>query len=305
MGVVNKLITAKTLMLIFAVIVDITMGEYPSIIHPVVYMGKMGKVFDRFANTNIKNNLLKFISGGFAEVAEIFLWIFGIFLTFNLLQAVGHLAHYIFLVYLLKSTFSIKGLFDHVKRCYTDNEEELRKSVSMIVSRNTSELDKPHLYSAAIESLAENISDSITGPLFYYVLFGLIGAFIYRIVNTYDALFGYRNERYEWFGKFCARFDDLLNYIPARLTALFILLFNPKGALKYLKKYRKIKINATYPMSAFAGVLSIGLEKMGYYKFDGPLPVKEDVKTALKLYRKVVFIIVVVSIILSEVLKIG
>ncbi|MEN3043219.1 MAG: cobalamin biosynthesis protein, partial [Fervidobacterium sp.] len=161
--------------------------------------------------------------------------------------------------------------------------------------------DKPHLYSAAIESLSENISDSITGPLFYYLLFDLYGAIVYRVVNTYDALFGYRTKRYEWFGKFCARFDDLLNIIPSRLTALVIILFNPKRGLEYITRYGGIKINSTYPMSAFSGVLGVGFEKIGYYKFHGKLPDKDDVFRALKLYKKVVIILLSVVILLCMV----
>jgi adenosylcobinamide-phosphate synthase len=151
--------------------------------------------------------------------------------------------------------------------------------------------------------LAENISDSITGPLFYYLLFGLPGAVIYRVVNTYDALFGYRNEKYEWFGKFSARFDDLLNIIPARVTAFVISLFNPVSSWKYILKYGAIKINAMYPMSAFAGVLKLGFEKIGYYKLEGKIPEKEDIKKALNLYKQIVAIILILAITLTAVVN--
>jgi adenosylcobinamide-phosphate synthase len=139
--------------------------------------------------------------------------------------------------------------------------------------------------------------------LFYYLLFGLPGAVIYRVVNTYDALFGYRNEKYEWFGKFSARFDDLLNIIPARVTAFVISLFNPVSSWKYILKYGAIKINAMYPMSAFAGVLKLGFEKIGYYKLEGKIPEKEDIKKALNLYKQIVAIILILAITLTAVVN--
>lgn len=283
-------------MLIFAVFVDILLGEYPNIIHPVAYMGKIGKLFDKYVNNKGQSKSTRFLSGLCAEMIEISVWC--CMLIFLRISLKSKIIEYVILTCLLKATFSIRGLYEHVRKCSTDNIAKLRKSVSMIVSRGTEKLDKPHLYSAAIESLSENISDSITAPLFYYILFGLDGALIYRIVNTYDALFGYHSEKYEWFGKFCARLDDALNFIPARITAFLILLFSPKNAWKYIKKYGSIKINATHPMSAFAGVLQIGIEKIGYYRFDGQLPQKEDLKRALILYIKVVSLILIIAVLI-------
>lgn len=286
-------INEKVLVFLLALIIDLFFGEFPSVIHPVVYMGCVGKFFDNIYKSR-SSKAVSFVLGMISLIVELIIWGgLGYFLqSFSKRFTIAM----IFEVYILKSTFSIRSLYEHVKRCYTNDVELLRKNVSMIVSRDTSKLDKSHLYSAAVESLAENISDSITGPLFYYVLFGLPGAVVYRVVNTYDALFGYRNARYEWFGKFPARFDDLLNLVPSRLTALFISFFNFKRSWEYIKKYGGIKINATYPMSAFAGVLGLGFEKIGYYKFDGKLPDMEDLGKALRLYKKVVFLIILVVV---------
>lgn len=283
----------KILILVTAIVFDIVFGEYPTKFHPVIYMGFLGKLFDKLY-TSKKNNLIAFFLGMFSLGTEVSLWIFIVF-GVDLIEIFW--LRLIIEIYLLKASFSIRALYVHVKSCVTDDESELRKRVSLIVSRDVSKLDKPHLYSAAIESLSENISDSITGPLFYYALFGLYGAMIYRVVNTYDALFGYRTPCYEWFGKFPARFDDLLNILPSRLTAMIILIFNPSRAWEYLRRYGGIKINATYPMSAFAGVLGVGFEKIGYYKFHGPLPEKHDVQRALRLYKRVVFVLISVVII--------
>lgn len=292
--------------LLFAIVYDLLFGEYPTKIHPVVYMGFVGKWFDKKLNKPEKSNFAKFIFGMIALTIEIVLFLV---ISTSLLvisksdNKVAQILGFLVAIYLLKSTFSIRSLYEHVARCYTDDVELLRKNVSFIVSRDVSKLDKAHLYSASIESLAENISDSITGPLFYYLLFGLPGAVIYRVVNTYDALFGYRNEKYEWFGKFPARFDDLLNIVPSRVTAFVISLFNPVNSWKYILKYGAIKINAMYPMSAFAGVLKLGFEKIGYYKLEGKIPEKEDIRKALELYKKVTAIIIFTTIILTAVVK--
>ncbi|QIV78645.1 adenosylcobinamide-phosphate synthase CbiB [Fervidobacterium pennivorans] len=299
-------LTKELFALLFAIVYDLLFGEYPTKIHPVVYMGFVGKWFDKKLNKPEKSNFARFIFGMIAQTIEVVLFLVistSLVVISKSDNKVAQILGFLVAIYLLKSTFSIRSLYEHVARCYTDDVELLRKNVSFIVSRDVSKLDKAHLYSAAIESLAENISDSITGPLFYYLLFGLPGAVIYRLVNTYDALFGYRNEKYEWFGKFPARFDDLLNIVPSRVTAFVISLFNPVNSWKYILKYGAIKINAMYPMSAFAGVLKLGFEKIGYYKLEGKIPEKEDVKKALELYKKVTAIIILTTIILTAVVK--
>ncbi|WP_448375901.1 adenosylcobinamide-phosphate synthase CbiB [Fervidobacterium sp.] len=293
-------LSEKLIVLIFAIAFDLLFGEYPSHFHPVVYMGTLGKLIDdKFNKTNLSNTL-RLLFGAFALLIEIALFLSFSYIVLMLSQtkvSIIWFTSFLLKIYILKSTFSIRSLYEHVSRCYTDDVQLLRKNVSFIVSRDVSKLDKPHLYSAAIESLAENISDSVTGPLFYYLFFDLPGAVMYRVVNTYDALFGYRNSKYEWFGKFPARFDDLLNLIPSRLTALFISFFNPVSAWKYIFKYGAIKLNAMYPMSAFAGVLGIGFEKIGYYKLEGRLPEKEDVERALRLYVKVIALILSITVV--------
>nr|WP_277601253.1 adenosylcobinamide-phosphate synthase CbiB [Marinitoga sp. 38H-ov] len=278
----------------FSILLDLIFEEPPEKIHPVAFMGIIGKrLYKKYSN-----NLKYFIVGMMSLILEIAFW--GILIYF--IQKVNIIIiKNIILIYILKTTFSIKSLYRHVERCKTNDLNELKRNVSYIVSRNTNDLDKNHLYSAAIESLSENINDSITAPLFYYLLFGIYGSIIYRVVNTYDALFGYRNAKYEWYGKFCARLDDVLNYIPARITALIISFFNLKGAFNYIKKYGRIKVNSTYPMSAFAGVLGLGFEKEGVYKFSGKLPEIEDLNRALKLYKKVVFLILT-FVILGEII---
>ncbi len=201
-----------------ALLWDLLLGEPPSLVHPVVWYGKIvgfldkrwrrgGPLPDFFAGT-----LLTLVVVAFALALSL--------LPFRLPPPLS----YALALYFLKSSFAVRSLHEHVARTVTDDLGEKRKAVSMIVSRNTRELDETHLNSAAIESLAENLNDSVVAPpLFYFLLLGLPGAMVYRAVNTLDAMIGYRNERYEFFGKFAARLDDVLNFIPARLTVLLYL----------------------------------------------------------------------------------
>ena len=138
----------------------------------------------------------------------------------------------------------------------------------MIVSRDTKNLDISHLYSAAFESGAESIVDSVISPLFYLFLFGLYGALFYRIVNTADSMLGYRNEKYEYFGKFSAKLDDVLNFMPARFYYIFLLILGGKYVRNEIKN-NNIKMNGKYSIIGTAALFRLGVEKIGYYKYDG------------------------------------
>lgn len=264
-----------------ALLWDLLLGEPPAKLHPVVWFGKMAGFLDK--RWKRKSPLRDFLAGTLvALIVVIFalaLSLLPFYLTFPL--------NYALAVYLLKSSFAIRSLYEHIARTVTENVEEKRKAVSMIVSRDTRALDEAHLNSASIESLAENLNDSVIAPLLYFLLFGLPGALIYRAVNTLDAMLGYRKERYEYFGKFSARLDDLLNFIPARLT---VLLYIPLGGRRVLKYYRlaRFKINSDKPMAAMGAVLGVWLEKPGFYRFPGREPTNEDIVRALKVYQLVV-----------------
>ena len=148
-----------------------------------------------------------------------------------------------------------------------------RHALHSLVSRERSELTAELAGAAAIESLAENLSDSIVAPLLYYTLFGLPGAAAYRLFNTFDAMVGY-HDRYEYLGKAAARLDDVLNLLPARLTALLIIALAPLFGGDRLKAWqtwqrdasRTASPNAGHPMAAAAGALGLQLEKVGHYR---------------------------------------
>jgi adenosylcobinamide-phosphate synthase len=208
-------------------------------------------------------------------------------------------------IFLLKSTFTYRGLERTSKQVEAalDKQalQEARTLVSYhLVSRDTSNLDESQLAAAAIESVAENASDSLLAPLFYYAAGGLPAAVVYRFVNTADAMLGYKDPTHFWLGKIPARIDDLLNLIPARLTGLLISLASwLKGdrqgqAFKIMRRDagRTESPNAGYPMSAMSGALSVKLEKAGQYRLgaDFPAPRREDLSRARKLFRLTAFL---------------
>jgi len=266
---------------IFALLWDLLLGEPPAKLHPVVWFGRVAGFLDM--RWKRKDPLPDFLAGALTALLVI-----AFALVLSLLpRYLPFPLNYALAVYLLKSSFAMRSLHEHIARTITEDIREKREAVSMIVSRDVRSLDEAHLNSASIESLAENLNDSVIAPLFYFLLFGLPGALIYRAVNTLDAMLGYRNKRYEFFGKFSARLDDVLNFIPARLT---VLLYLPLGGLKVLRHYHlaKFKINSDKPISAMSAVLGVWLEKPGVYRFPGREPENEDIKRALRVYWLVV-----------------
>lgn len=199
---------------------------------------------------------------------------------------------------LLKQTFCVRQLLEEGARVAESLEgkrlDEARFRLRALVSRPTGQLSPRLCAAAAIESLAENIADSVAGPLLFYSLFGLPGAAAYRVVNTADAMFGYRGET-EWLGKTAARLDDALNFIPSRLSALAItaaafLLHGRGAAASAWKTWRRdasrtASPNAGRPMAAMAGALERRLEKRGHYALgDGYRePEPADVRAAIRL----------------------
>jgi adenosylcobinamide-phosphate synthase len=200
---------------------------------------------------------------------------------------------------LLKTTIAIRGMEKHAKAVIEsldhDNLDMARTNLSMIVKRNTKNLDKNHVISGVLESISENTVDGITGPLFYFALFGLPGAFLYRVINTADSMIGYKTDIFRnvgWFGATC---DRILNYIPSRLTGL-IMIISAAILQNNWKESYKIMIrdgkktespNAGYPMAALAGALGTKFEKINHYKLGNGeiILTKEHVNSALTMMK--------------------
>jgi adenosylcobinamide-phosphate synthase len=196
------------------------------------------------------------------------------------LLSLNPVVYMIISAYLLKNTFALRGLWqavEGVKMCLRRGDPEgARLKARALVSRDTSDLTGDQLMSAAVESCAENLCDSFIAPLFYFAVFGLPGAIVYRIANTFDAMIGYRG-RWEYTGKFAARLDDVLNFIPSRLSALLIVAASglcradAAGSWRTLlaQHSRTQSPNAGWTMCAMAGSLGIELEKSGAYTLTG------------------------------------
>jgi adenosylcobinamide-phosphate synthase len=257
----------RLVVLILALLVERFVGEYPNRWHPVVWMGTTIRAVERRAP----------VRGQFAwglGMAAILPTLFaalgwGVSLVPVLDVVAG--------AFLLKACFAIRALGsagDVVADAVdADDLPSAREGLRSLCSRDPSTLGFPELVAGATESVAENASDSIVAPLFWYAVAGLPGVLFYRTANTMDAMIGYHG-RYEWLGKAAARLDDLLNLVPARLTALLIL---AGGAIRGRDARTGWRImrrdarrtespNAGWPMAAMAGLLGVVLEKPGHYR---------------------------------------
>ena len=158
----------------------------------------------------------------------------------------------------------VRQVFLAVERSLEDG----RRQVSRIVGRDTSELSAQEIRTAALETLAENLSDGVIAPLFWLAIGGVPGMMAYKMVNTLDSMIGYRTERYKDFGCWAARIDDVANYIPARLTALLMIVASGRLRLfSFVAKYghQHASPNSGYPESALAGILNCRFGGPHYY----------------------------------------
>jgi len=298
--------------LILADFLDRYIGEPPEKIHPVVFIGKLVNILEKiFPSTNSVKKTRDFIFGFF----NVFIVLSTVFLIFYSIEYFLNLiSNYYIKLFLysmiLSCSIGHKSLIEYSKTpiiyIIKGDLENARRSVQHIVSRNATNLDEKHVLSAAVESSSENITDSIIAPLIYAAIFGLPGAFIYRAANTMDAMIGYKNEKYLYYGKTAAYLDDILNFIPSRLAGLLLIISAPfyggniKSALYgYLKEGHKTPSpNSGYTMATIANSLSMELEKIGYYKLGkGEITIEKAVNS-LKAVDYTVLLFLIIYIIL-------
>lgn len=262
-----------------ALALDLAVGEYPARLHPVVWMGRVISALERRAPASGRLGQLAYGAAMAALVPAIFA---GAALLLCRAASVHPAVSIAVEAILLKSTFAVRALGEAAGavaaalRCGA--LDEARAALRALCSRDPSALDAPLVAAAAVESVAENASDSAVAPLLWFALLGVPGAVAYRAVNTLDARVGYRG-RYEWLGKVSARLDDLLNLVPARVTAVLLLAAGlARGAdarrgLAILRRDggRTESPNAGKPMAAMAGLLGVELEKLGHYRLGDPL----------------------------------
>jgi len=278
------------IILSLALAIDLVLGELPRAIHPVVWMGKVIAFLER-GGIN-RRPLVQFIYGTGITLVAIGLFVAPAYFILFYLKSLNFVAYVIVGGVLLKSTFSLKGLRQAALKVkgFLMNQElnEARFALSSLVSRDTKNLPQPLLVSATVESVAENTCDSFVAPLFYFLLLGVPGATAYRMVNTLDTMIGYHGQ-WEYLGKFAARLDDVVNFLPARFTALMIVIAawlckkDVSGAWRVmLRDHNKTQSpNAGWAMSAAAGGLGVQLEKIGHYKLgDNHYPLSPETISA-------------------------
>ena len=276
--------------LLGALAVDLAVGEPPAWLHPVVWMGRLHAGLRRHAPSG---RLGAFLWG--ALMAALGPSLFG-GLTWLVLRHTHGLVRWLVAVFLLKSAFAVRALATagwKVSRPLAAGDvETARAALGSLVSRDTTALTTALMAAAAVESVAENASDSIVAPLLFYAVAGVPGAVAYRAINTLDAMIGYRGEL-EWLGKAAARLDDLANIIPARVTALLLAVAAPLGrgsvsrAIALWARDRRLteSPNAGHPMATMAGALGVELEKPGHYRLGAGLrtPSSADVDNAIRI----------------------
>lgn len=262
-------------MLMMAVLLDIVFGEPPNRYHPVAWLGKIITAEMKLAPKQGK--WCQVIYGGVMVTSTVALTSALCYIALLQLRELSQLAYILVASIMLKLSFSLRGLIratEEVRRLLAVGDIiQARHKLQSLVSRDTRGLGREPIISATIESAAENTCDSFTAPLFYFLFLGVPGAVAYRVINTFDAMIGYHGK-WEYLGKMAARTDDIANYIPARLTALVIVLAsylcrsNAAHAWHImLRDHSKTESpNSGWTMSAFAGALHVQLEKQQAYR---------------------------------------
>ena len=288
--------TRKVAVIFLALLIDLLFGELPTSFHPVAWMGAIIARLERRSPRG--SRLDSFIYGALIAVGGAVAMLLVGFLLRRVIIRLPRSLSCLAEAGILQTTLSVRKLADTGSQVESALESgeilEARHLVGWhLVSRDTSALSASQLAAATIESVAENTSDGIVAPLFFYTLGGLPAALAYRFLNTADAMLGYRDARREWLGKAPARLDDAANWLPARLTALFICVaafFTGDDAENARRVWRRdagetSSPNAGHPMSATAGALGVTLEKSGHYRLGSGQrsPSSQDIGRSVRL----------------------
>ena len=301
------------LSLLIGWLLDLMVGDPQRLPHPVVWFGKMIAACERKLNRGTNRKL----KGALTAVGLIlFVFVF----TWMLRKVLDTYALYLFDAIAIFYGLAGTTLIREVRAVFLALDRSLdegRRQVARIVGRDTSELSAQEVRTAALETLAENLSDGVIAPLFWLAILGTPGMLAYKMVNTLDSMIGYKTDRYRDFGCWAAHIDDIANYIPARLTALLMLTFSPpklggvRGGLNRLKFVRKYgrnhaSPNSGYPESALAAILDCRFGGPHYYfgeLFDKPYigtndrPLTtEDMKTAVRVNRTAEVLMVILTV---------
>lgn len=243
--------------LLAGVLLDALIGDPAWLPHPVVGMGKLIGGAEKALNHGAR----RMLKGALAAIILIaFTYLLFFFLT-HWLYVLNRWAGICFEALMVFCFLAGKTLIREVLMVFQAVDESLdkgRAQLARIVGRDTAQLDAQEIRTAALETLAENLSDGVIAPLFWYMLLGIPGMAAYKMINTLDSMIGYKTDRYKDFGCWAAHIDDIANWVPARLTALLMVLVAGRpGLLGFVHKYGRqhASPNSGYPESALAGIL--------------------------------------------------
>ena len=286
----------------FALLLDFIFGDPKNRYHPTAWIGNFIAKLTPIARN--QNPVLEKIGGILLVVIVSSIVVFLLLtldagITLVSIDPISLIVSVIVGALLLKTTIAIRGMEKHAKAVMDsldqNNLEMAKDHLSSIVKRNTKNLDKNHVISGVMESISENTVDGITGPLFYYALFGLPGAFVYRVINTADSMIGYRTDIFKNVGWFAATCDTILNYIPSRITGLIMIVSAAILKNNWKESYNTMirdgkkteSPNAGYPMAALAGALETKFEKINHYKLGNGEVIlsKEHVYSAITMMK--------------------
>jgi adenosylcobinamide-phosphate synthase len=260
------------LILILSLVVDRVCGDPHSRFHPVALIGNFIGWWGQPSQWN----------PSLQRLAGIFFWIITVILFTAPFLLFSWYAPWFLMIlvgpFLLKVCFALRSLEEHAAVVAAATSPDTgRERVQMLVSRDTSALTDEQILSAAYESVAENLNDSIIAPLFYFMILGLPGAACYRAANTMDAMLGYTDERSR-IGWFSARMDDILSFIPARITGLVLIIYfllkrRSGPAIRIFRRDHTLRagFNGGIPMSLIAGGVGVMFEKPGKYRIGDPI----------------------------------
>ncbi len=272
-----SLLLDSVLIFALAFLIDMVFGEYPDRIHPTIGIGKLITYLK--PKTRHPNSRVEKANGVLMALIIMLIVALPVFLLLFWLRTLpyGEIFYIIVGAILFKATFAIRGMGQYtlpIAKALKQNDlAEARRWLPYIVRRDPNSLNERQIISAAVESIAESTTDGITAPFFFYALFGVPGAFAYRVINTLDSMVGYKNAEFRNIGWFSAKMDTITNYIPARVTAYlmvaaaFVLRQDWRESYRILQrdKHKTASPNAGFTISAMAGALNTQLEKQGYY----------------------------------------
>ena len=311
----------SALLIVLAAILIDRLGELPNKYHLLRWIGNLVGFLDRRVKdrSSLKTNIAGFLS--YMLVFLVF-WVIMMMICslirngldayqwdiMGMTVSLGEIIWIIVTAFMFKITFAVFSFRHHCVPIQDDLRNgdliSARKKVQMIVSRDTSELDEKHVTSSCCETISENLVDSVISPAFYFGIFGMTGAIMFRCANLMDAMWGYLNEKYGKLGFFVAKFDDVLGYVTSRISPLFVALtalifgYEHKGVLKAaMDEHTKTPSpNSGWPMTAVARAMGFSMEKKDVYVMgSGELPSIDDVTRCYKLVERtsVLFILLI------------